>query len=189
MFIQLTSSCFVLYVFLIYQRGSRIHVDSKKDGKRYLVKNNKFSSKSANILSELNSKKNKLCTYLKTQKQYNNHKGIQRLLNNSDVIIEEVAKKYEKEAAYSINKGEKIGICLRDKQSGKLQNVNDMFFVLIHELAHIMTAEYKHNKEFWDNMSLLIENAVNADLYTYVNYKTKPVTFCGHRISHTPYSK
>ena len=148
MYLKFIISSIILYTFLLYQRGSRIHIDSKKDGKRYLVKDNIYSEKSANILAELNSKKNKLIKYLRTQKQYNNHKGIQNLLNNSKVIIEEVAKKYEKEAAYSINKGERIGICLRDKKSGKLQNANDMFFVLIHELAHIMTAEYKHNKEF-----------------------------------------
>jgi predicted metal-dependent hydrolase len=173
----------------MYQRGSRIHVDSKNDGKRYLVKNNKFSSNSANILAELNNKKLKLCTFLKAQDKYKNHNGVQNLLNNSDVVIEEVAKKYEKEAAYSINKGEKIGICLRDKTTGKLQNINDMFFVLIHELAHIMTDEYKHNKKFWDNMSLLLENAIKAGLYKYTNYKHNPTNFCGHLISHTPYSK
>ena len=159
------------------------------DGKRYLVRSNANSKIHANILSILAEKKINLLKHLKKQKKYKNHTGVQRLISNEDVVIEEVAAKYEKEAAYSINKGERIGICLRDKKTGEIENENEMFFVLIHELAHIMTDAYKHNQQFWKNMSLLIENAIEAKLYNYVNYKSKPTMYCGHLISHSPYVK
>ena len=122
------------------------------------------------------------------QSKYDNHYGVQQLLKNKNVVIEEVAKKYKNQAAYSINKGERIGICLRNKKN-KYENKNTMFFVLIHELAHIMTKEFKHNDKFWKNMSLLIENATNAKLYKYTEYKTNPESYCGHDITHNPYKR
>lgn len=182
-----------LSIILRYQRGTRIHVESHNDGKKYLVKSDDFSIKSADTLAYLNQFKKQLCDYLENKLKNNSIKSkfrtsVKRLLDNKDVILEEVAKKYEGEAAYSVNKGERIGICLKNK-NGKYENRNTMAFVLMHELAHIMTSEYKHNKNFWDNMAYLIENSIGAKLYKHVEYSKQPENYCGHNISHTPYSK
>ena len=177
-----------LSLILKYQRGSRIHMESNNIGKRYLVKSDKFSKKSTETLAYLDDFKSKLCKHLENKKIYNANESVQRLLDNKNVILEEIAKKYEGEAAYSVNKGERIGICLKNK-NGMYENKNTMAFVLMHELAHIMTSEYKHNKKFWSNMALLIENAIEAKIYKYVEYRKNPETYCGHDITHTPYSK
>jgi hypothetical protein len=177
----------MLSALLKYQRGSRVLVESMSDGRKYLVKipNSRISS---DTLAELNKRKMKLCEHLSNIKKYKNNKNVQRLLRKQNVIIEEISKKYEGEAAYSINKGERIGICLKNKK-GEIEDMNTMFFVLMHELAHIMTSEYKHNKAFWDNFSLLIQNAIDVKLYEHQEYRQNKETFCGHVISHTPYSK
>lgn len=188
MIIYLSTIIVFLTGLLKYQRGYRIHVESHINGRKYLVKPTKNKTKSAELLSILEQKKNALCDHLKSKSEYKTNNNVKRLLNNRNVVIEEVAKKYGNEAAYSINKGERIGICLKSK-SGSFENENNMFFVLMHELAHIMSKDYGHHDQFWKNFALLIENAIEAKLYKNVKYKRNPQEYCGHVISHNPYNK
>ena len=75
---------------------------------------------------------------------------------------------------------------LKHKKNGNYENTNTMFFVLMHELAHIMSRKYAHDKEFWDNFALLIRAAQECNVYNYQDYDTNPSSYCGHRISYTP---
>ena len=84
-----------------------------------------------------------------------------------------------------MNKGEKIGICVRYKN--KKVNENSLFFVLLHELAHIMSESYGHTEEFWRNFKYLIEISIRYNLYKYENYNTNPTNMCGTEISSTPH--
>ena len=166
----------------------RVYQTSKLNNKKYLVRSNtdlNVQLKSANLLASLSNKKHKLCDYLEGSDKYNKHYGVNRLLSNRNVKLEELSYEYNNEAAYSINKGERIGICLR-KKSGDVEDENTMFFVLMHELAHIMSRKYAHDKEFWDNFALLIEAATESGLYKYRDFGKQPTTFCGHSIRHTP---
>ena len=183
----LISSIFYLYYF-DFANPKRIYYKSSLNNKKYLVRSHNKSSiiqKSANLLAELTKKKSILCDFIESSNKYKSHKGIKRLLENKDVKLEELSYKYNDEAAYSINKGEVIGICLRDKD-GKLQNKNTMIYVLIHELAHIMSVNYAHDKEFWNNFAFLLEAAIECNIYKYVDYTHSPTTYCGHDVSQNP---
>ena len=56
----------------------------------------------------------------------------------------------------------------------------------MHELAHVMTNNWGHNKIFWDNFKFLIDNAVEFNLYKFVNYNQNPVKYCGIKIDSNP---
>ena len=61
--------------------------------------------------------------------------------------------------SYSINKGEKIVFCLRQKSGpnkDELVDLNTMMFVAIHEMGHLMSESVGHTQEFWKNMKYLI---------------------------------
>ena len=62
-----------------------------------------------------------------------------------------------------------------------------MMFVLIHELAHIMTKENGHPPIFWKNMGYLLEEAKKVGIYIPVDYSREPVDYCGTLIDKTPY--
>lgn len=176
-------------MIVLYQKtfANRVYVISSVNNKRYLVRDNN-SKESADRLAKLVQKKNMLCQYIKRHKKYKNHNGVKRLLERQDVEIEEKSLEYDNQAAYSINKGERIGICLRNNR-GQYEDGNTMFFVLMHELAHIMSRKYAHDEEFWNNFAILIEVAIEAKLYKYKEYSKDVTTFCGHVISHTPYKR
>lgn len=94
----------------------------------------------------------------------------------------------ENSAAYTINKGEQMRICVRDERSDNLfENENDTMFVILHELGHLMSKSYGHNLEFKRNFAYVTRVAVELGLYKYTNYSKTPTTYCNVDITHTAY--
>jgi hypothetical protein len=86
-----------------------------------------------------------------------------------------------------VNKGEKIVFCLRARdQTQKLEDINMLMFVAIHELAHICTTSVGHTDEFWTNMRFLFEEAINIGVYSKQDFKSHPVKYCGMDVTSSP---
>ena len=112
---------------------------------------------------------------------------IVRLVNNFNPEAFSETTPDSKYTSYSVNKGEKLVMCLRDKKEGeKLVKENIMTFVSIHELAHLMTKSIGHDPVFWNNMRLLLKIAIDNGLYKNVDFNKKPEPYCGIKISDTP---
>jgi hypothetical protein len=92
------------------------------------------------------------------------------------------------ETSYTKNKGESISLCLREKESGqnKFHNVNVLKFVMVHELAHIITPEYEHSQNFWSNFRFLLEFCRAEGIYTSPDYASDVVRYCGMDIKYNP---
>ena len=120
-------------------------------------------------------------------KENNDYTGnIKTLINryNPDTLSE--TGKDAEYTSYSVNKGQKISICIRNKDNSFIDN-NTVIFVVIHELAHVMTDSIGHTKEFWDNMKYLLERAEEINIYSPQDYNTNPINYCGMEINSTPY--
>lgn len=78
---------------------------------------------------------------------------------------------------YNRNKGESISVCLHNKQN-QMNPMNEMFYVVMHEMSHIMTDQYEHDTVFEDAFRLLLGVAIDHGLYEYVDYGESPVAFC-----------
>jgi hypothetical protein len=74
---------------------------------------------------------------------------------------------------YNSNKGYEIGVCIDG-------TTNDIFHVLLHELAHSTVEEYDHSEEFWKNFAELRDIAVSLGLYQKIPVKKE---FCGQYIN------
>ena len=89
--------------------------------------------------------------------------------------------------SYSENKGEKIVVCLREKTpNNPLIDENTIMFVILHEMAHLMTTTVGHTTEFWTNFRIILQDAVQCGIYTPVNYAQKPTGYCGMTITDSP---
>jgi hypothetical protein len=94
----------------------------------------------------------------------------------------------ESSAAYTVNKGDQMRICIRDEKSDNLfEDPNDAFFVLLHEVAHLASKSFGHNLEFKQNFSYVTKIAVQLGLYKYQDYTKKAVTYCGVDITYPSY--
>jgi hypothetical protein len=89
--------------------------------------------------------------------------------------------------SYSENKGEKIVVCLRDKKPPyKIVDTNTVMFVMLHEMAHLMTTTIGHTPEFWTNFKQILHDGVSCGIYQPVNYARAPVPYCGMEITDSP---
>ena len=154
-----------------------------KDGIFYKVRKSDDMYETVNTLSIMRNK----CFILIKHALETKDSRAERL-NNWTGNLEEVIPRYEGEAAYSINKGETIGVCVHTK-SGMKEDKNTMFFVIMHELAHVMCKNYAHDDDFWSAFEFLIKIAVENDLYDYEDFDNHSKKYCGHKINFTPYKK
>ena len=89
--------------------------------------------------------------------------------------------------SYSENKGDRIVVCLRQKTDGyPFVDENTVMFVVLHEVAHLMTFSVGHTPEFWANFRRLLNDAIAVGIYQNVNYNHSPVPYCGIEINSSP---
>lgn len=158
------------------------YVVSTFDNTKYLVRKLPDSQNAANKLAELNSHILKIIDAC--QKKDKDNVELLKENYNTDTLSETVpGSKY---TSYSVNKGEKISICIRNTDNS-FMNMNTILFVAIHELAHVMTISTGHTEEFWKNMKFILEVAESIGIYKPIDYQKFPETYCGMVINSTPY--
>jgi hypothetical protein len=160
-------------------------VKSNVDGRIYMVAKLPDSLDAANKLANINNNILELIKYcdINNNDVTNNFKRLKKY--NPNTLSELVDK--SKYTAYNINKGEEIAICIRDKNNKLLDDMNSCMFIIIHELAHIMTVTEQHTPEFWENMNQLIDKAGKCGIYTPIDYSKTPKYYCNQLIDKTPY--
>ena len=177
--------CLLGYTHLEHLSNEVIYVKSNLDNNEYLVRNLEDKDKAANMLAKLRLKLEKICQIMKNK--YPNDESVIRMNEkfNADNITE--SGKNNQYTSYSVNKGEKIVFCIRQKdEQESIVDENTLTFVSIHELAHIMTKSIGHTTEFWNNFKRLLKEAVENNLYTKEDYTKYPKDYCGIKVSDSP---
>lgn len=162
-------------------------VKSSYDNQEYLVRNMTDKTEAARLLSLIRERLVKLVDYLSTK--YPNDERIHRLVERFDPNRLSENSANNSYTSYSVNKGEKIVFCLRQRDDKEqLLDLNTMIFVAIHELAHLMSQSIGHTKEFWENMRFLLQISLSDDLriYQFQPYHITPQKYCGTIITDTP---
>jgi len=180
--------CLLGYTHYEHLTNEVIYVKSEIDDNEYLVRNLEDKQKAANMLAILRTKLEKICKAMKNK--YPDDKDVARMNErfNPDNITE--TGKNNQYTSYSVNKGEKVVFCIRQKDDTEsMVDENTLTFVAIHELAHIMTVSVGHTKEFWDNFKKLLQEAVELKIYTKEDYNNNPKEYCGITVSDSPLVK
>lgn len=87
--------------------------------------------------------------------------------------------------SYSINKGEELVFCIRDKKKYKIHDINELLYVAIHEIAHIGCPEIGHTELFRKINVYLLSKAVCYNLYKYIDYYNDNRNYCGMTLTST----
>lgn len=154
-----------------------ISVKSSIDNKYYLVNNTKHRSEVANVLATLRSKIIFICDNIQ-----NNDDFMKRIRNKirSTRFIENPKKKPEPNlTSYSVNKGEKIVLCIYDYENEKIYDMNTLLYVCIHELAHIGDINIGHKPSFYSIFNFLLFQSIRLGIYSFYDYSILPVKYCG----------
>lgn len=111
------------------------------------------------VLKEVKNRYDRLIQYIRDNKDKVDERFW--VLEKEVLITGFVKKTINKNSAigYNINKGYEIGLCIDG-------DVNEVFHVLIHELAHSVTKSYSHDAEFWENFEKLKTLCHTCGVYT-----------------------
>ena len=92
--------------------------------------------------------------------------------------------------AVTTNKGDKIQFTLSPESKQDLNTLihpHTLFFVTLHELAHVMDALPDHSEHFWKCFGFLLKVAKEAGLHDPVDYSIHPTKYSGDMIRSNPY--
>jgi hypothetical protein len=160
--------------------------ESALNNNTYKVQNYENPDIAVDMLATIKKNINIITKHLNSK--YPNDERVKRFTKRiADTQIEEAIHE-ENSSSYTINKGELMAICLRHKNKDKdFHQIDILMFVIIHELAHIMSVSEGHTSEFMDNFKFLLVEAQNSGIYHPIDYSIKPITYCGVRVTHNPY--
>ena len=166
-----------------YINKGLVRVRSTYDNNEYIVRESQNSLEAANKLAYINEK-----ILLLIDSLDHNNENVIRLKSNYNPKSLSENSKNSKYTSYSLNKGEKISLCLRGKKDETIfEDNNTIIFVVIHELAHLMTESVGHTEDFWDNMKYLLKEAEKMSIYRVIDYEKENIEYCGMKIKSTPY--
>ena len=165
-----------------------VDVQSKVDGKMYKVRDMADKQKAADLMAEIRLRMNKLKMHVESR--FPDKKQVKQLKTNFKAEPSRLSESTPDAdyTSYSVNKGEAVHFCLRQRDEGNedLVESNTMTFVAIHEMAHMITETVGHGPDFWNNFGWLLREAEAIGIYSHQDFRAHPVSYCGMKITDQP---
>jgi hypothetical protein len=163
-------------------------VRSSVDGKTYRVRDMPDKQQAADLMAKVRMRLIRIIEHF--QQRYPDKPQIKRLARNfkpdPSRLIE--ATPEAEHTSYSVNKGETMHLCLRQRRAGdeSLVDENVMTFVTLHELGHCMTESIGHGPDFWNNFAWILREAESIGIYKHTDFTAHPTPYCGVSITDQP---
>ena len=171
------------YIINIYNEKDLVKITSSVDNEKYTVQIKEDSKEAADLIAKI---KQRIITLIEhMEKTFGiSDERVANLKNNfrPDRLKEGVSTPGY--TSYSVNKGEQIVLCLRNKDD--LVDINTMMFVVLHEMAHLASVSIGHTEEFWNNFRWILEESINIGIYVKQDFEKKSVEYCGMDITSSP---
>lgn len=186
--------CILIIIFLIYWITKYLLQEKYGD---YEVVRRRDSKQAAKLMDDINNFNIDILAYLK--KKYIVEKRLtgddaykqiatERLLKNynHEKLIEVSPYNLLGDTSYTVNKGEILGFCLREKNPDmKFHDSDVLKFVSLHEMAHIANKSNGHGRDFWSTFKWLLNEAAEIG-YTSQDFSKKPIKYCGLHVGYNP---
>jgi hypothetical protein len=165
-----------------------VSVRSSVDGQIYQVRDMPDKQKAADLLARVRIKLKNFSAHLESA--FPDKPQVKRLQQRFRASPERFLESTPdaEHTSYSVNKGEKVHLCLRQRQGAdeSLVNENILVFVALHEMGHVVTDSVGHEPEFWNNFGWLLKEAEKINIYQHTDFKAHPVRYCGTKITDAP---
>jgi hypothetical protein len=171
----------IIVMYLVKHYGEVEYVRAS-DNREYLVRNLSDKQEAAQLLADVTRNMQHLVQHMCAK--YPEDPRSKQLYENFNPSSISEGSPDSGYTSYSVNKGEKIILCLRQKD-GKFVKINTILYVAIHELGHLMTSDIGHTDAFWKNFKFLLNEAIFIKIYTKEDYHTEPQDYCGIKINNS----
>jgi len=176
------------YIGLANSQYPLVKVTSSIDGQIYTVRDMADKQNAADTMAKVRLKMNKLKLHLESSAP--DKPQVQQLKRNFEANpnrFKEATPDAE-HTSYSVNKGEEVHFCLRQRENGDESLVHEeiVTFVAIHEMGHMITKTIGHGADFWNNFAWLLQEAEKIGIYSHKDFRAHPVSYCGMKITDQP---
>lgn len=177
----------ILIIYLIFSIRNAGLVTAEFNGQIYMVQEHSDKMKAVDLLIKL--KKDLTIVTQKSLERAISEKNdiytgyINTILARMNTVYIREVEKDSPYTSYSVNKGEELVFCLRNKKTFEFYDYNKIFYVAVHEIAHIGCPEVGHTKLFFELNKYLLETAKNVGMYDFVDYNNKAEEYCGIEIN------
>ena len=176
----------LLIGYLIYSIRNAGLVRAEFDGQIYMVQELPDKSKAVDFLiklkTDLASIAQKSLDRAKNEDNKDYTDYIQIIVDKLNSVFIREVEKDSPYTSYSVNKGEELVFCLRNKESNEFYDYNKVLYVAVHEIAHIGCPEIGHTKLFFELNRYILETAQQNNMYEFVDYNNIPEEYCGIQI-------
>ncbi len=162
----------LIMLAVMYSNTAKILVKSSVDGMYYSVLVRKDNERVADALAEINKRVNVLADAIKDPLI----KATLKSKYSYKVISEAVEAKGM--TSFTVNKMD-IHVCIRSRPEGIVYDINTLMYVVVHELAHLVSVGIGHEEEFEMLFKVLLTQAVESGVYVIEDYSKRPVNYCG----------
>lgn len=172
---------------------------SNNDGQCYKISTSfENQTDAVHELSRINRFNAQFIKYLRNKYIWTEHKNqnkmksiAQNLINNYNPdVLKENNPVSTTNTSYVLSKGKSIAFCLREKDTGEhlIEDKQMLDFVNIHEISHLAMSFHdpNHGDEFWITFKLLLNEAIEAGLYSPINWQHTPKKYCGLLVDYNP---
>lgn len=163
-------------------------IQSFVDGQTYRVRDMPDKQAAADMMARVRLKMKKL--KLHCEATFPDKPQVKQLSRNFDAEAHRLGEATPEDefTSFSVNKGESVHFCLRQREGGdeSLVDENIVTFVALHEMGHIITKSVGHGPDFWNNFAWLLQEAERIGIYTPQNFNAHPVSYCGMKITDQP---
>ena len=176
------------YIGLGKSQFPLVKVVSTVDNQTYSVRDMPDKQKAADTMAKVRLKMNKLKIHLETTVP--DKPQVQQLTRNFEAQAYRFteATPDAEHTRYSVNKGEAVHFCLRQREGGDESLVDEeiITFVALHEMGHMITKTIGHDADFWNNFAWLLQEAERIGIYKHRDFRAHPVSYCGMKITDQP---
>lgn len=168
----------VIITFYVKEKFTEVsYIKSDVDDNVYLVKNRGDAKEAADKIAKINSK---LTTFVQHMvSKYPDNPDILRLYKNYNPDNVSEGLPSTGYTSYTINKGERLVLCVRQKDTGEFVDDNVLMYTSLHEVVHISITDIGHTDKFWKTFKWFLQEAIDIGVYTKVDYSKHPAPFCG----------
>lgn len=176
--------CAILIIYLMINEHGDFEKQKFKEGD-YIVLNEDDKKKAAALLHLLVEDVKKLIHHLK--KNYQDKESVHLIVKRFNPKNISEGSPHNRDFTYTENKGQRLVMCLRDKETMALHHKNLLLFPLLHELAHQGVADYTgHGPEFIRVFKFLLSQAEEIGIYKPIDFNNSPRKYCSMTIDSHP---